>query len=155
MLMFKRGCLLLLLISAACGTPTAPSSPAASYVGTIQDTFAGTGTLHVTLSTYQGLASGDWVMTFPDVKPAPPICSAGRCVYYFRGTLLGATLMTDVQQSSSNLDNFGVGSSEVFTPDCKLRLTGLVTAGRMTGTYSALPVSGCPDRTGTIDLTAQ
>ena len=143
MVMFKRGCFVLLLISAAAYgsscAPTAPS-PATTYSGSISDSFFGAGALTVTLTTVQGLASGTWLATYPG--------KASQLVLAISGPVSGSTYSARVTGGSTDGNFFG--------PDCQLQFTGTLTGTRLSGSYRSLPTAAvCPPRTGTVDLTKQ
>ncbi len=142
-----------LLLASCTQSPTTPSAlplsagfaftsgPAPTiYAGSDQDSLSGAGSARVTVSTFDAITSGTWDMTFPESTADP--------TRYFSGELAGAALTVVMQEST--LD----GSVVAFT-DCKLRFDGTLTSAKLTGTYASVPLSGCPARTGTIDLSPQ
>lgn len=114
-----------------------PTAAPTVYVGTVQDSQGGTGTLRVTLATFEGVTSGSWQMVFPPTPSGP--------TYTLLVSLDGTTLTGRAQMSS--LD----GTFSVI-PDCKLRVNATVSATRFVGTYASEVIARCPERSGNYDL---
>ena len=130
-----------------CSNLSSPGMPlevgalnATTYSGSVSDSFAGAGTLTVTLTPVQGLASGTWAVTY--VGKAP------ERVLAISGPVSGSTYTARVTNGSTDLTHNGA--------DCQLQFTGTLTATRLGGSYQSLGTNpSCPTSTGTVDLTKQ
>ena len=132
------------MLSACRASPSSPngfvfpsSGPLPTlYVGTVQDTLKGTGSVRVTETVVLGLASGYWDMTFSGLADPTRLVS---------GSLNGTTYNAEFSQGASADELFG----------CQFVLTASLTPSRLTGTYVSHSTRDCPDRSGTVDLTKQ
>jgi len=127
------------------GTPsiiaaTTSTLNATTYSGSVSDSYAGAGTLTVTLTPVQGLASGSWLATYAGKAP--------ERVRAISGPVSGSTYTARVTNGSTDFVSYG--------PDCQLQFTGTLTATRLSGNYQSLVgFESCPTSTGTVDLTKQ
>jgi hypothetical protein len=135
-----------LVAAAACGSSSATSplgvapGPAPTvYVGSIQDSASGAGTLRLTLSTVQGVVGGTWTATF-NGRSEPTLVITGVP----QNDQLTATIHPEVTDTS--------GSS-----GCTLSMTATIAASQISGTYASFAVTPtCPAaRTGTFAATRQ
>jgi hypothetical protein len=133
--MFKRGCVVLLLISAAaCWLPPGPGSDTASsvagtWVGTTSDNLVAAGNLRATILQSGASLSGTWASTNSSNT------SGGMLSGSVDGSSVSVTLTPNIATT------------------CPLSVTATVNGSQMTGTYAAASCTVAVK--GSITLTKQ
>ncbi len=129
----------------ACASPSTPSpfaylSPsgtaATPYVGTVDDTVAGSGTIHASVVTVQGVTSGQWTLSFPGQADLTLMSSGSISNNVFTGTLSPC---------------YG----EVCYGTCTFTLRASFAGSGMRGTYTGVVTHACGARSATFTLTKQ
>jgi hypothetical protein len=134
--MFKRGCVVLLLISAAaCWLPPGPGSDTASasvdgtWVGTTSDNLLAAGNIRATISQSGASLSGTWASTNSSNT------NGGMLSGSVNGSSVSVTLTPSIATT------------------CPLSVTATVNGSQMTGTYAAASCTVVVK--GSITLTKQ
>ncbi len=117
----------------------APGPAPAIFAGTVADSTRGNGTVTVTLTAVNTLASGYWEMSFAGKADVKRVIS---------GTLSG-TSYSGTFSDCADLEAFGC------SPNCHFSFAGSLTASTLAGTYTRIVTPGCVAGNGTVNTTKQ
>ena len=124
--------LVLACVMTSCSGDEEDTSLSGTYVGTIQDSVVGAGTVRITLSQTGSTLSGTWQMTFAN----PNFTNSGS----LSGTVSGQSITLTLTPSNPTTCPFNVTAT-------------MMGANRFVGTYAAF---NCGDTVaGSLDVTRQ